>query len=157
VKYDTRDLAMTQDFNSESGQWEPGDLMLSAPALDSNGQIAVDSVDLYTRFGYENLKQILAIRFLTRQGDYSLRPALGHNLNRIMGRRLSKELIEQGKQLIMQTLTYDNLIAASDIAVSGLPFDRQTILYTITIQCGLQQVYRFNLIYNADPGTWRIE
>ena len=47
MKYNTRDLAMTQDYNEETQQWEPGDLMLSLPSIDHNGLPREGTVDLY--------------------------------------------------------------------------------------------------------------
>ena len=63
MKYNTRDLAMTQDYNEETQQWEPGDLMLSLPSIDHNGLPREGTVDLYTRSGYDNVRQMLGRRF----------------------------------------------------------------------------------------------
>jgi hypothetical protein len=157
MKYNSRDIAMVQSYDRETGQLEVGDIMLSAPLHDMNGNEKPNTVDIYTCMGYENLKQMISIRFMTQKGDYSLRPGLGQTLNRIMGRRITKELIAEGQQYIVQTITFDNFIAASDIDVTGIPFDRQTILYNIAINVGANNYYKFNMLYDSEQGTWRIE
>jgi hypothetical protein len=157
MKYNTRDLAMSQDYDAITGQWQPGDLQLAMPAFDYNGQERPDTVDLATCIGYDNLRQMITVRMLTRQGDYTLRPGLGQNFASIMGRRMTSTLVEQGRQLIIQALTYDNYIDAADIAVTGIPFDRQTILYSLAIHVGNAEFYKFTLIHNGDQGAWRLE
>lgn len=157
MKYNTRDLAMTQDYNEETQQWEPGDLMLSLPSIDHNGLPREGTVDLYTRSGYDNVRQMLAFRFLTRQGDYVPRPALGQNLERIMGRRMTPDLVEEGRRIIIRTITYDGWIDSADLEVTGIPFDRETIIYNIGIRLGGSAIYRFNLRYSTEQDSWRLE
>lgn len=157
MKYNFIDIGMTEEYNKETGQWEPGDLLLTAPDLNYSYKPIEGTIDLAIKRNYENLKQILIFRCMTRKGDYLLNKGLGHSFDLLFGRRLSKELIEEGKQLIRNVIIYDNLIASSDLEIVGIPVDRNTILYTIIISNGSLNPYRFNLIFNMEEDTWRIE
>jgi hypothetical protein len=82
------------------------------------------------------LKQDVAFRVRTDVNDFDPHPSIGSDLNSLIGEPNTKALSLDGENKIVNSLTRDGRIAASDLLVKGVPISQDSIMYYIFIKNG---------------------
>jgi len=107
-----------------------GDIQVVPKAQLADGTVLYDIAITYD----ENaLSQIVYNRIKTQAPDWFLHPTLGSNLEDLIGEPNSKLTAVRGEGMIMQVLTYDNLLNANAVSVKGIPTAHDTIVFIITV------------------------
>lgn len=81
------------------------------------------------------------IRLMTDEGDYLMYETLGASLSQLYGMPQSAATGSLGIRLITNALVGDNKFTASQVSVTAVPVDMQTIRFDVSITSGsLQQI-----------------
>ncbi len=109
---------------------EAGDI-----AVSPSGDIAI------TDTAWRDSVQQAYIRLMTDEGDYLMYPSLGASLSQLYGMPQSAGTGALGVRLITNALVGDNKFTASQVSVTAVPTDMQTIRFDVSLISGsLQQI-----------------
>lgn len=154
------------------GFTDDGDLALSEPQLNSNGEklykhmdgsIDTDKAmdgkelrDLMLTFGSDAEKQIIMNRLKTDAPDWFHHPSMGGNLSDLVGEPNTKDTGMRGASYIKAALTYKDLYSSSQIEVRPIPVSASEILFLITVTKLNGDVYQLPLTFNLEHGLLKI-
>lgn len=147
---------------------EDGDLVLSDPLVDSQGNVlylhsdgTVDTEpgedgkpirDIGYSYDFEAEKQVILNRLKTDAPDWYHYPRMGGNLSDLIGEPNTRETGERGARFILEALTYEGLYHPSQIDVRPVPVSPNEILFLISIIKLDDKVFRFPLVFNLEHG-----
>ncbi len=143
------DLYMTMPDMDGPG----GDLQITAPRVDSEGNTVVDLAISYSN---QVIKQIVYSRIITQAPDWFVHPTLGGNLEDLIGEPNTKETAQLGVRAITDALTYDNFLDIGSFTVKAVPVNRDEILFVIRVE-GWQQDTIIPIQFNYNYGMKLVE
>ena len=120
------DLGMSLLYNGDEG----GDLQLSAPFTNKNGEVVAD---LALAYGNQVTRNIVYTRIRTQAPNWFLHPTLGGNLEDLVGEPNTKDTAQRGVTFITNALMYDNFLEEDRFTVRAIPVNREEILFVIVI------------------------
>lgn len=100
-------------------------------ALTDDGDWEVKDGDFALATGMAALRDEITIRILTPEYEWFGNPNASAGLDRLVGRRLTTQLVEEGKQRIIRALTYDGLLAPTEFGVYGVPGESEITFYVL--------------------------
>lgn len=143
------DLYMSKPSSDNQG----GDLGLSAPMLDENGEHVVDLALSYHK---DVLKQIVYARVVTQAPDWFIHPKLGGNLEDLIGEPNTRSTAEAGINLINNALTYGDFLKDEEFIVKAIPVNREEVLFIIRVT-GLAEEVVIPIQFNYKYGMKLVE
>lgn len=151
AKYNYTDLAISED----------GDILLSAPRLDNSYNVMLNEDgrevrDILFVSKDSAIKQAIDFRLKTELGDMYIQPGVGIDIDKIIGKRNTKETATEGEQAIRRALTYGGLIDSSDITIVPIPLDNMTIIYHVEVHIDGYTTYKLDLSLDLENGMRRI-
>lgn len=118
-------------------------------ALTDDGDWEVKDGDFALAVGMEVLRDEITIRILTPEWEWFGDPNASAGLDRLIGKRLTRQLVEEGKQRIIRILTYDGLLAPTEFGVYGVPGEPSEITYYIVLYADQESPLEFVLDLNT--------
>lgn len=109
--------------------------------VNSNGDLVVAANgDLQLAAPSGCLAQDIAFRVRTDQYDFKPHPDIGANLDSLIGEPNTKATCTTGEQYIINSLTSDGRVNASDLMVKGVPISLSNVVYYVFVRDGLTTV-----------------
>jgi hypothetical protein len=105
-----------------------GDMQLAANGdfLIANGSIV--------------LKQDIAFRMRTDQGDFIPHPDIGAGLTELIGEPNTRETTKNGESMITHSLVYDGMVSSVDLSVRGVPISLDSVVYYVFVNTSAGQL-----------------
>ena len=94
---------------------------------------------------YEPLTQTLLKRIQSTDEDWRLDGSVAANLNYLQGTVLTKEIVEEAKNMIFAAIIKDGFIAPEKIRIDAESFERNILLFNISIYVNENDFYN---VYN---------
>ena len=82
------------------------------------------------------LKQDIAFRLRTDYNDFTPHPDIGADLNSLIGEPNTRETASNGELRIINSLTKDGRVAASDLLVKAVPISLYNLVYYVFVRDG---------------------
>jgi hypothetical protein len=83
------------------------------------------------------LKQDIAFRLRTDYNDFTPHPDIGADLNSLIGEPNTRETASNGELRIINSLTKDGRVAASDLLVKAVPISLYNLVYYVFVRDGM--------------------
>lgn len=139
------DFKMSLPSNTSDG----GDLVFTETYEDENGELITD---LAVASGEDEIAQLVYTVVRTQAPDFSLHPALGGNLEDLIGMPNIRATGEIGAQKIAAALSGLPLLANYTIDVKAAPASKEQILFLINVTNGTTN-YVFPVSFDLSRGT----
>jgi hypothetical protein len=106
-------------------------------AVSPSGDMTIGANgDFVLTTGSGVLKQDVTFRMRTSPGEFDPHPELGSGLDEIIGEPNTRYTTKVGEAKIVRSLTYDGMVANSDLYVRGVPISNEAVSFYVFVNNG---------------------
>ena len=125
-------------------------------AITPDGDLSMSNGDLMLFGKIDGFRQAVEFRLRTQLGDMFIHPYLGNSIEDIVGKRNTEEVAEEGKNAIINALTYGNMIDMQDIKIVAIPVTQSAIVFHVEIETDTYVPYKFDMMCDLENGIRRL-